>query len=61
MAGTTNPRVDRFQGWALLGRLGKKLHVEVELAVNFGPRFLSFRLIEGGATNLRGIDNYSFA
>jgi len=41
--------------------LGEKLHVEVELAVNFGPRFLSFRLIEGGAINLRGIDNYSFA
>jgi len=41
--------------------LGKKLHVEVELAVNFGPRFLSFRLIEGGATNQLGIDNHSFA
>jgi hypothetical protein len=37
------------------------LHVEVELAVNFGPRFLSFRLIEGGATHQRGIDNCSFA
>jgi hypothetical protein len=37
--------------------LGEKLHFEVELAVNAGPRFLSFSFIEGGATNQRGIDS----